>query len=215
MVVAASKPDPVDVHVGARLRLRRLQVGMNQGALARAIKVTFQQVQKYERGANRLSASRLYRCARTLGVPPAYFFEGMPDDEDGFAAGSDGHSPSTPLVTAQSLELASLLPDMCPKVRGALLGLARALALDPQILLLDEPTAGLDPITSAEIGQLIVELKKKRAITALVVTHDVHGAKAFSDLLILLDQGRIVAQGTFEELRNSKDEFVIRFLGKG
>jgi len=94
-------------------------------------------------------------------------------------------------------------------------GLARALALDPQILLLDEPTAGLDPITSAEIGQLIVELKKKRAITALVVTHDVHGAKAFSDLLILLDQGRIVAQGTFEELRNSKDEFVIRFLGKG
>ncbi len=94
-------------------------------------------------------------------------------------------------------------------------GLARALALDPQILLLDEPTAGLDPITSAEISQLIVGLKQKRAITAVVVTHDVHGAKAFSDLLILLDQGRIVAQGTFEELRNSKDEFVVRFLGKG
>jgi phospholipid/cholesterol/gamma-HCH transport system ATP-binding protein len=92
-------------------------------------------------------------------------------------------------------------------------GLARALALDPDILLLDEPTAGLDPITAAEIGQLIVELKKKRAITAVVVTHDVHGAKTFSDLLILLDQGKIVAQGTFEELRKSKDEFVVRFLG--
>jgi len=93
-------------------------------------------------------------------------------------------------------------------------GLARALALDPQILLLDEPTAGLDPITAAEIGQLIVELKKKRSITAVVVTHDVRGAKTFADLLILLDQGRIVAQGTFEDLRKSKDEFVARFLGE-
>jgi phospholipid/cholesterol/gamma-HCH transport system ATP-binding protein len=94
-------------------------------------------------------------------------------------------------------------------------GLARALALDPEILLLDEPTAGLDPITAAEIGHLISELKKKRAITAVVVTHDVHGAKKFSDLLILLDRGSIVAQGTFEELRKSKDEFVVQFLGQG
>jgi phospholipid/cholesterol/gamma-HCH transport system ATP-binding protein len=92
-------------------------------------------------------------------------------------------------------------------------GLARALALDPELLLLDEPTAGLDPITGAEIGHLIVELKKKRAITAVVVTHDVHGAKTFSDLLILLDKGKIVAQGTFEDLRKIKDEFVVRFLG--
>jgi phospholipid/cholesterol/gamma-HCH transport system ATP-binding protein len=92
-------------------------------------------------------------------------------------------------------------------------GLARALALDPEILLLDEPTAGLDPITSAEIGHLIIDLKNKRSITAVVVTHDLHGAKAFSDLLILLNDGRIVAQGTFEDLRKSKDEFVVRFLG--
>jgi phospholipid/cholesterol/gamma-HCH transport system ATP-binding protein len=94
-------------------------------------------------------------------------------------------------------------------------GLARALALDPEILLLDEPTAGLDPITAAEIGHLITELKKKRAITAVVVTHDIHGAKTFSDLLILLDRGSIVAQGPFEDLRKSKDEFVVRFIGEG
>jgi phospholipid/cholesterol/gamma-HCH transport system ATP-binding protein len=94
-------------------------------------------------------------------------------------------------------------------------GLARALALDPEILLLDEPTAGLDPITAAEIGDLIMELKKQRRITALVVTHDVHGAKTFSDLLVLLDRGCIVAQGTFEELRKTKDKFVIRFLAEG
>jgi len=92
-------------------------------------------------------------------------------------------------------------------------GLARALALDPEILLLDEPTAGLDPITSAEIGRLIIELKKRRTMTAVVVTHDIHGAKTFSDLLILLDQGNVVAQGTFEELGKSKDDFVVRFLG--
>jgi phospholipid/cholesterol/gamma-HCH transport system ATP-binding protein len=94
-------------------------------------------------------------------------------------------------------------------------GLARALALDPEILLLDEPTAGLDPITAAEIGRLITDLKKKHAITAVVVTHDVHGAKHFSDLLILIDKGGIVAQGTFEELKKSKDDFVVRFLGDG
>jgi len=94
-------------------------------------------------------------------------------------------------------------------------GLARALALDPEILLLDEPTAGLDPITAAEIGRLIIDLKKRRAMTAVVVTHDIHGAKTFSDLLILLDQGNVVARGTFEELGKSKDDFVARFLGDG
>ncbi len=91
--------------------------------------------------------------------------------------------------------------------------MARALALDPAILLLDEPTAGLDPITAEEIAQLIVELKKKREITAVVVTHDVRGAKAFADNLVLLNAGKIVAQGTFEELSKSKDKFTSRFFG--
>jgi transcriptional regulator with XRE-family HTH domain len=70
-------PDPVDVHVGGRLRLRRTLIGMSQEQLAAALNITFQQVQKYERGTNRISASRLYQASRTLGVPVAWFFEEM------------------------------------------------------------------------------------------------------------------------------------------
>ena len=94
-------------------------------------------------------------------------------------------------------------------------GLARALALDPEILLFDEPTAGLDPITSAEIGKLIVELKQKRQMSAVVVTHDVHGAKAYSDRMVLLHQGSIRAEGSFDELAHSNDEVVSQFFRYG
>nr|WP_092620576.1 helix-turn-helix domain-containing protein [Roseospirillum parvum] len=73
-------PDPVDVHVGRRLRLRRTLLGMSQEQLAAAIGVTFQQVQKYERGSNRISASRLFDIARVLGVPIAFFFEDITEE---------------------------------------------------------------------------------------------------------------------------------------
>jgi phospholipid/cholesterol/gamma-HCH transport system ATP-binding protein len=94
-------------------------------------------------------------------------------------------------------------------------GLARALALNPEILLFDEPTAGLDPITAAEIGKLILDLKKKRKMTAVVVTHDVRGAKAFSDRVVLMDKGTIVAEGTFDDLQKSRNKFVSQFLNDG
>lgn len=91
-------------------------------------------------------------------------------------------------------------------------GLARALALDPDILLFDEPTSGLDPITSAEIGELIVKLKKERNLTSLVVTHDVRGAKLFADRFVLLRKGKVVIDGTFAQLEQSQDSFVVQFL---
>jgi transcriptional regulator with XRE-family HTH domain len=72
-------PDPVDVHVGTRLRQRRTLLGMSQEKLAAAFGVSFQQIQKYERGANRVSASRLHQLTRILNVPVGYFFEGMTD----------------------------------------------------------------------------------------------------------------------------------------
>ena len=68
-------PDPVDVHVGSRLRLRRNLVGMSQEQLGKSLGLTFQQIQKYERGANRMGASRLHQISRLLGVPVAWFFE--------------------------------------------------------------------------------------------------------------------------------------------
>ncbi len=72
------KPHPIDVHVGGRVRLRRRLLGVSQGKLAEAIGLTFQQVQKYERGANRIGASRLFELAQALDVPISFFFEGMP-----------------------------------------------------------------------------------------------------------------------------------------
>jgi phospholipid/cholesterol/gamma-HCH transport system ATP-binding protein len=91
-------------------------------------------------------------------------------------------------------------------------GLARALALDPEIVLFDEPTAGLDPITAREIDDLIVELKQKRGITSIVVTHDVPGARVFADRVILLHEGSIQAEGTFADLEQNRDPFVAAFL---
>ena len=91
-------------------------------------------------------------------------------------------------------------------------GLARALALEPEILLCDEPTSGLDPITAAEIANLIVDLKKKRRMAAVVVTHDIRGARAFADRMVLLHEGKIVAEGSVADLQKSQDEFVVQFM---
>ena len=87
-------PNPVDVHVGSRVRMRRILIGMSQEKLGDALGLTFQQVQKYEKGTNRIGASRLQAIANILGVPVDYFFDGMPTDD------------TTPMLT-----LADGLPD--------------------------------------------------------------------------------------------------------
>lgn len=91
-------------------------------------------------------------------------------------------------------------------------GLARALALQPDILLLDEPTAGLDPISSAEIDELVLKLQKEHQMASIVVTHDLHSAKTIADRLALLDKGKVVIEGSFEELQKSDIKFVREFL---
>lgn len=91
-------------------------------------------------------------------------------------------------------------------------GLARALALQPELLLLDEPTAGLDPITSGEIDDLILKLQEEHSLTSIVITHDLQSAKTIADRLALLDQGRVAMEGTFQELAESNDSFVHEFF---
>jgi phospholipid/cholesterol/gamma-HCH transport system ATP-binding protein len=92
-------------------------------------------------------------------------------------------------------------------------GLARALALEPDILLLDEPTAGLDPISAAEIDDLVLKLQEEHHMASIVVTHDLHSAKTIADRLALLNEGNVVIEGSFEELQRSDIEFVREFLG--
>jgi phospholipid/cholesterol/gamma-HCH transport system ATP-binding protein len=91
-------------------------------------------------------------------------------------------------------------------------GLARALALEPEILLLDEPTAGLDPISSGEIGNLILKLQREHQMASIVVTHDLHLAQAIADRLALLNEGNVVIEGKFEDLQRSDIGFVKEFL---
>jgi phospholipid/cholesterol/gamma-HCH transport system ATP-binding protein len=91
-------------------------------------------------------------------------------------------------------------------------GLARALALKPEILLLDEPTAGLDPISSREIDNLILKLQRERKMASIVVTHDLHSAKTIANRLALLDEGKVVIDGMFDDLERSDINFVKEFL---
>jgi phospholipid/cholesterol/gamma-HCH transport system ATP-binding protein len=91
-------------------------------------------------------------------------------------------------------------------------GLARALALDPTILLIDEPSAGLDPITADEIDQLLLGLKEQGGVTLIVVTHNIPSARRLGDQLLMLHEGRIVAHGSPEEMDESDDEIVRAFL---
>ena len=83
----AKNPDPIDVHVGSRVRVRRTLLGMSQGKLGAALGLTFQQIQKYEKGANRIGSSRLYRLSRILDVPVAFFFDELPGDVSAEAEG--------------------------------------------------------------------------------------------------------------------------------
>jgi phospholipid/cholesterol/gamma-HCH transport system ATP-binding protein len=91
-------------------------------------------------------------------------------------------------------------------------GLARALVLEPEILLLDEPTAGLDPISSGEIDDLVLKLQREHRMASIVVTHDLHSAKTIANRLAILDKGNVVIEGSFEDLQQSSIEFVQQFL---
>jgi transcriptional regulator with XRE-family HTH domain len=124
-------PNPVDLHVGARIRMRRKLLGVSQERLADELGLTFQQVQKYERGANRISASKLFEIARFLEAPVAYFFEGLSGpavESEGFSGTRSEQFVHEFLMSTEGLELAALLPQLRSKQRRRILELVRTLA---------------------------------------------------------------------------------------
>ncbi len=115
------KPNPIDIHVGSRVKLRRTLLGMSQEKLGEAIGLTFQQVQKYERGANRIGASRLFELSKVLDVPVSFFFDDMADTPLVVAGPSAGSS-------RELLELSRSLSQLPETVQTAVRGLCRAVA---------------------------------------------------------------------------------------
>jgi transcriptional regulator with XRE-family HTH domain len=119
-------PNPTDVHVGARVRQRRVQLGMSQEKLGDSLGLTFQQVQKYERGTNRVGASRLWDMSRILGVPVSWFYSGAEDEEGGAGLTAAGEDPMTRRETTELVLAYYRISD--PAMRRRIFELAKALA---------------------------------------------------------------------------------------
>lgn len=135
MAVEKRKPNPIDIHVGSRVRLRRTMSGMSQEKLGEALGITFQQIQKYEKGANRIGASRLQHIASVLSTPISFFFEDAPGSEntpsDGFSETSSTNYVVDFLSSSDGLQLnRAFVKIEDPKVRRKLVELAKALAKD-------------------------------------------------------------------------------------
>jgi transcriptional regulator with XRE-family HTH domain len=132
----SDKPNPIDVQVGSRVRLRRNMLGLSQEKLGTAIGLTFQQVQKYERGANRIGASRLHELSRVLDVPVSFFFDDVdpvraPAIPGGFAEPPAEGFESDPLRRRETIDLVDAYYAVAdPALRRRLLDLARALAAE-------------------------------------------------------------------------------------
>jgi transcriptional regulator with XRE-family HTH domain len=134
-MIAKKAPNPTDKHVGARVRMRRMMLGMSQEKLGDALGLTFQQVQKYEKGANRIGASRLQQISNILQVPVSFFFEGAPHIGGPHASGmSEAPSPayvSDFLATSDGLALTKAFMQIDdPKLRRRIVDLVEQMVAD-------------------------------------------------------------------------------------
>ena len=119
------------------------------------------------------------------------------------------------IATLENVGLAEAVDKMPSELSGGMrkrIGLARTLILKPEIMLYDEPTTGLDTITSREISELILSIQKKNKTSSIIITHDMACAKLTGDRLVILKDGVIVAEGTYETLEKSEDEWVRSFF---
>lgn len=132
--MTAKMPNPIDVHVGSRLRMRRMLVGMSQEKLGEHLDLTFQQVQKYEKGSNRISASRLYDMARILDVPVQFFFDDMPGKDlgrpvAGFAENQDSFQMTDFLTSSDGAQLIRAFADIkSSEVRRKVIDLVKSIS---------------------------------------------------------------------------------------
>ena len=130
----ALHPNPIDIHVGKRVRLRRTLLGMSQEKLGKAINLTFQQVQKYERGTNRIGSSRLYQLSQVLDIPVSYFFDDLPIEitarkSPGLTDVKVASFQGDPLVKRETLELVRAYYRITdPSVRKRVFELVKAVA---------------------------------------------------------------------------------------
>jgi len=137
MVENKKKPNPIDIHVGSRVRLRRNMLGMSQEKLGESLGITFQQIQKYEKGTNRVGASRLQAIASILGVPVSFFFEDAPGGNSGqgpgFAEDSSANYVVDFLNTSEGLQLNRAFVKISDsKVRRKVVELVKALSADDE-----------------------------------------------------------------------------------
>lgn len=119
------------------------------------------------------------------------------------------------ISTLESVGLKEAVDKMPSELSGGMrkrIGLARTLILKPELMLYDEPTTGLDTITSREISELILAIQQKNKTTSIIITHDMACAKLTGDTIVILKDGTINAQGTYDELEKSKDEWVRSFF---
>ena len=136
-MASKKQPNPIDVHVGSRVRLRRMMLGMSQEKLGENLGITFQQIQKYEKGTNRIGASRLQHIARVLSMPVSYFFEGAPGLSA--AAMTDGLDDAPPtnhvvdfLSTSEGIQLnKAFVRIKDAKLRRRVIDLVRAIGGTP------------------------------------------------------------------------------------
>lgn len=128
------QPNPIDIHVGSRVRLRRMMLGMSQEKLGDSLGITFQQIQKYEKGTNRIGASRLHHIATVLSVPVSFFFEdapGTPAESAGFAEARPAHYIVDFLSSSEGVQLnKAFVRIKDAKLRRRVIDLVRAMAGD-------------------------------------------------------------------------------------
>ena len=193
--------DNFNKHLGNKLKLRRLALGLTQTKVAKAINVTFQQIQKYEKGTNGVSSIRLLQLSNYLKVPINYFFE-------------DFSEYLLNLERVQILDQAYKYPGQLSGGQQQRVAIARALCMEPKIMLFDEPTSALDPEMIKEVLDVMVNLAKQ-GMTMIVVTHEMGFAKEVADQMIFMDEGMIVEKAeTKEFFANPKSERTKLFLSQ-